>query len=99
VKACNERASAYNLQFLVPLDENEVIGIAKSIAKWTHRKFDNKSFEAYIKKTHSKEIQSIRGIKSGLSRRKGSIEEESPWVAMGISRRKYFYDKKNNEKL
>ncbi|WP_205419030.1 primase C-terminal domain-containing protein, partial [Klebsiella pneumoniae] len=35
LQACYERASAYNLQFALPLDENEVMGIAKSIAKWT----------------------------------------------------------------
>ncbi|MCF2742496.1 primase C-terminal domain-containing protein [Klebsiella pneumoniae] len=30
LQACYERASAYNLQFSSPLDENEVNGIAKS---------------------------------------------------------------------
>jgi hypothetical protein len=31
----------------VPLDENELIGIAKSIAKWTHANFSNEAFKAY----------------------------------------------------
>ncbi|MCF2313299.1 replication initiation protein, partial [Klebsiella quasipneumoniae subsp. similipneumoniae] len=39
LQACYERACAYNLQFARPLDENEVRGIAKSIAKWTSNKF------------------------------------------------------------
>ncbi|MCP5904493.1 replication initiation protein, partial [Klebsiella pneumoniae] len=47
LKACHERASAYNLQFAAPLDENEVNGIAKSIAKWTREKFSEESFLRY----------------------------------------------------
>ncbi|MCV5580528.1 primase C-terminal domain-containing protein, partial [Escherichia coli] len=39
LQACYECASAYNLQFALPLDENEVMGIAKSIAKWTECNF------------------------------------------------------------
>jgi len=35
LQACYERASAYNLQFELPFNESEVMGIAKSIAKWT----------------------------------------------------------------
>ncbi|WP_320410067.1 primase C-terminal domain-containing protein [Candidatus Williamhamiltonella defendens] len=33
LKACYERDSAYDLQFDAPLDENNVNGIVKSIAK------------------------------------------------------------------
>lgn len=61
LKACYERASAYNLQFSSPLDENEVIGVAKSIAKWTNGNFTKESFDDYIIKTHTKDVQSIRG--------------------------------------
>ena len=94
LQACYERACAYNLQFARPLDENEVRGIAKSIAKWTSNKFSPEEFSKFVDITHSSEIQSKRGKKSGQSRRKGSLEEIKPWVAMGISRRKYFYIKK-----
>ncbi|MCV5707806.1 primase C-terminal domain-containing protein, partial [Escherichia coli] len=44
LQACYERASAYNLQFALPLDENEVMGIAKSIAKWTECNFSKDLF-------------------------------------------------------
>ncbi|WP_190323863.1 primase C-terminal domain-containing protein, partial [Enterobacter asburiae] len=64
LKACYERASAYNLQFAAPLDENEVIGIAKSIAKWTSSHFNETSFKEYVKRTHTKIMQSSRGKKS-----------------------------------
>lgn len=91
LQACYERACAYNLQFISPLDENEVMCIAKSIAKWTSKSFSENSFNNYKKRTHTKEIQSYRGIMSGKSRRVSSLEELTPWVTMGISRRKYFY--------
>jgi len=46
-------ASAYNLQFSAPLDENEVNGIAKSIAKWASSKLSEESFSHFVKKTHT----------------------------------------------
>ena len=49
LQACYERASAYNLQFALPLDENEVMGIAKSIAKWTECNFSKDLFLEYVK--------------------------------------------------
>jgi len=97
LKACYERACAYNLKLLVPLDDNEVKGIAKSIARWTSRYFNESSFVDYINMTHSSKVQSLRGKLSGVSRRKGSLEEKKPWDDLGVSRRKYFYDKKKRE--
>ena len=92
--ACYERAYAYNLQFDSPLDESEVKGIAKSIAKWTSNNFTEVSFERFVINTHNTEIQHQRGLKSGASRRKGSVEESKPWVELGVSRRTYYYMKK-----
>ena len=60
LEACHARASAYNLQFASPLDEKEVSGIAKSIAKWTSDKFSEELFNAYVKKTHTPKLQSLR---------------------------------------
>jgi len=94
LKACYERASAYNLQFSAPLDEKEIHGIAKSIAKWTFINLTESSFNDFVRVTHTSDVQTLRGIASGKSRRAGSLEEKSPWISMGISRRKYFYDKK-----
>ncbi|MDN4326148.1 primase C-terminal domain-containing protein, partial [Citrobacter freundii] len=96
LRACYERANAYNLQFAAPLDENEVNGIAKSIAKWTKSKFSEETFGAYVSRTHSSEIQSVRGKKSrGGGRPKGRISIASdaslkPWVNLNISRSKYY---------
>jgi hypothetical protein len=101
LQACYERGRAYNLQFPTPLDDAEVMGIAKSIAKWTVHHFSKESFDDYVKRTHSSEIQSVRGrvggkISSGGGRKKSlsSQESESPWVNLGISRRAFFYQKK-----
>jgi hypothetical protein len=103
LQACYERASAYNLQFSAPLDENEVNGIAKSIAKWTQSILSKSSFSAYVEATHSSEIQAQRGRVGGKKskgggrpKNKNSIDVNKPWVNMNISRRTYFYRKKNN---
>ncbi|HDR2315420.1 replication initiation protein [Enterobacter asburiae] len=91
LQACYERASAYNLKISVPLDENEVRGTAKSIAKWTHLKFTQDSFPEYVLKTHTNEIQSLR---SNKSKEAGRPCLGNPWEAMEISRRTYFRYKK-----
>ncbi|WP_200856457.1 primase C-terminal domain-containing protein, partial [Klebsiella pneumoniae] len=103
LQACYDRASAYNLQFSAPLDDSEVKNIAKSISKWTLSNFSDDGFKNYVLRTHSSEIQSLRGKKGGVKSRGGrrkqdpcSQESEKPWVKLGVSRRTYFYNKKNN---
>ncbi|HBW7018105.1 TPA: replication initiation protein [Klebsiella pneumoniae] len=86
LQACHERASAYNLQFASPLDVNEGNGIAKSIAKWTYYNPTKKTFELFIKNTHSQKTQSIRGKKGG----RPSLS--SPWVSLGVSRSTFFLE-------
>jgi len=93
LQACYERASAYNLQFAAPLDENEVNGIAKSIAKWTSKNLNQISFEKYVEITHSADIQAKRGRKSKGGGRKitaNSERQTMPWVSMGISRATFY---------
>ena len=75
------------MQFSSPLDGNEVIGIAKSIAKWTRANFSEDTFSDYVFRTHSSEIQSLRGRKSKGGGRP-SLNEV--WVDLGVSRRTYF---------
>lgn len=102
LQACYERASAYNLQFAAPLDENEVTGIAKSIAKWTIKNFSLDTFESYILRTHSSDIQSARGKKSrggGRKKEPASISSEKPWLSMGISRSTYYRNKSRSNSL
>ncbi|WP_114447049.1 replication initiation protein, partial [Klebsiella pneumoniae] len=93
LQACYERASAYNLQFAAPLDDNEVNGIAKSIAKWTSIKITESSFKEYVEKTHTSDIQSLRGKKSkggGRPFNPESLTSKKPWLSMGISRSTYY---------
>lgn len=101
LQACYERARAYNLQFASPLGENEVNGIAKSIAKWTVVNFSSDSFNEYVKKTHTTEIQRKRGSVGGRKSRGGgrridvnSERNIKPWDDMGISRTTYYERKK-----
>ncbi|EJC7774030.1 replication initiation protein [Escherichia coli] len=99
LQACYERASAYNLQFAAPLDENEVTGIAKSIAKWTTKKFDKCSFDNFVKNTHTSIVQAKRGILGGkISRGGGRPSLGEPWISEGISRRTYFRRKKQSKR-
>jgi len=106
LQACYERASAYNLQFTLPLDENEVMAISKSISKWTHSKFTQESFDDYVNKTHTQKVQANRGRKGGAISKGGgrpiSIHSErnlKPWLAIGIGRTKYYKMKKKEVKL
>ena len=96
LKACYERTCAYNLQFSAPLDDNEVTGIAKSVSKWTFREMTESSFIEYVTRTHSHEIQSIRGKNGGRKSRGGGRPKSvgEPWLAMGISRSMWYRKKK-----
>jgi len=67
--------------------------IAKSIAKWTHLKFNEEMFIDYVARTHSSNIQSVRGKRSsggGRPKDEKSERQTMPWLTMGISRRKYY---------
>jgi len=100
LQACHERANAYNHQFIQPLDEKEMSGIAKSIAKWTYNKFTQDSFSKYIMATHLSKIQSWRGSRSKGGGRKLSETSErqvEPWVTLGISRSTYYRRKNKSE--
>jgi len=100
LRACYERAAAYNLQFTSSLDEHEVMGIAKSVAKWTHYRFNQDSFENYVIRTHTSEIQKKRGevggkISRGGGRPKGSvnvgsINSQKNWEDVGVSRSTFY---------
>ena len=91
LQACYQRACAYNMQFSAPLDENEVMGIAKSISKWVITEFSDDSFKEYVTSTHLPEIQSRRGRKSKGG---GRPSLGTPWIKLGISRRTFFRNKK-----
>lgn len=98
--ACSERAAAYNLQFDSPLSDTEVLSIAKSIAKWTSSKITEASFQQFVAKTHTSELQSKRGaISKGGGRYKDINSNESlkPWEDLGVSRSTFY--RKNLGKL
>ena len=74
-----------------PLPYSEIKSLARSIARWCWRWLHGRQAD-YIALTHTSKIQAIRGQKSGESRRRGTLLEDDrePWVAMGISRRKWY---------
>ena len=67
----------HNRRFPRPLRLAEVRSTSYSVATWVWSRFD-----------HSPDKQSERGIKSGVSRRKGTPleDDQRPWESMGISR-------------
>jgi hypothetical protein len=66
------------------LDDKKVKVIANSISKWTHANCSDVAFRECVLKTHSPEIQSIRGRKSKGEGRSKMVDES--WKDMGISR-------------
>ncbi|AJX33052.1 replication initiation protein [Burkholderia oklahomensis] len=65
--------------FEVPLPYSEVKSIARSIARWTWRRFTDEAFSA---------IQAARGQRGGRPRT--TTRNGQPWVTAGISRATYY---------
>lgn len=70
--------------FDVPLSFGEVKAIAKSVAKWTWRRFNDARFSA---------IQSARGKRGG--RPKTRTKNGNPWAEIGVSRATYYRQRKS----
>ena len=84
------QCSAVNNQFRLPMQHNEVKGIAKSIARWVWKR-DPHCYAMFI------ERQSMKGAIGGKKSKRGvkadSERSTKPWEALGISRRTYYYRK------
>lgn len=83
LNACETRALGYNVGGdRDPLEVQEVRHIAKSVANWTYRNFSPQSFEEYIARTHTSEIQAIRGVKGGKAKGKTYQDKRSQAIQM-----------------
>jgi primase-like protein len=76
-------ALGINLQFPQALKLGEVRAIAKSVARWTWRHFDDETFRAR---------QSFLGKRANAKRWAGHVSSEKarPWVTEGISRATWY---------
>ena len=86
------RCESVNMGFSQPMMTNEVMAIAKSIAKWTIVHFTPAGFSA---------SQASKGRKGGKCSTGGgrpidshSEAQQKPWEALGVSRATYFRRKK-----
>ena len=91
-----------NTSFSQPLQFNECKSISKSVSNWTWKNYkqrmDDASWHEYVAKTHTPEIQSRRGKKSGEVRYEGSNEQLKPWKKLGISRA-WYYRQRQEQKV
>lgn len=82
------RAQGLNT-YAEPLQHSEIKATAKSVARYTHRKFSPEGFSAW---------QAHQGRKGGKASKRGPEADSErtlkPWEAMGVSRRTY-YRRKN----
>jgi hypothetical protein len=87
-----------NQSFPVPLNFNELKGIAKSISGWTWKNYTgrkpDKDWQEYVRATHTPEIQSKRGKLGG--RPKTTTAEGKPWEVLGISRATWYRKNASN---
>lgn len=86
----NECVSLNN-QFTLPMNHNEMKGIAKSIARWVWKR-DPHCYAMFI------ERQSMKGKKSKRGAKPDSARSMKPWEALGLSRATYYRHKKNETK-
>lgn len=77
--AVRVRAQALN-QFQCPpgpLPNNEIQSIAKSVAKWVWRRITPTGWAQRVRRTHTPEIQAMRGLRSGEVRRQANEEKRA----------------------
>lgn len=99
LQCCTAKASEINQSFETPLPMAEVKATVKSVSKWVWQHFDvaasDRKHQERIKRTHTPEIQALRGLKSGAVRFQGSITATEPWKAEGVSRATWYRRQKS----
>ena len=81
------KALEINGDFAVPLDAREAYHVAKSVAKWVWKN-DADALKKFVAKQAFKGKRG--GLKSGETRRQGSVTEAAPWLSEGLSRATWY---------
>jgi len=76
-KAVFNYTNSLNQLFTIPLPISEVKSISKSISKYAWQNFTAESRQNLINRTHTSELQAIRGQKSGIARYKKSEDKRA----------------------
>lgn len=99
LNCCTAKAEEINRTFYEPLARSEIRATVKSVARWVWRNFDvaasDRRHKERIERTHTPEIQRLRGLKSGAVRFQGSITATEPWKAEGVSRATWYRRQKS----
>ncbi|WP_163650713.1 replication initiation protein [Modicisalibacter sp. 'Wilcox'] len=73
--------------FITPLPHKEVEAIAKSVARWTWKRFTPETFRDFVARTHTPEAQARRGTKKGKARRDEMMPRVLDLIGQGKSQR------------
>ena len=64
LQRCLTQVATYN-SFKTPMNIHQITSIAKSVAQYTFNRHFSESFSDYVARTHTSEIQAVRGAKGG----------------------------------
>jgi hypothetical protein len=97
VAACREWALERNGDFANPLDPREVWHVVKSVSKWTWRNMTLEGWRQFVAKTHTSEIQAIRGRRNRPEAQ--ADKGKNGGIASGVARLAASEDKRVSARL
>jgi len=88
-KAVFSYTNSLNQLFTMPLPISEVKSISTSVSKYCFKHFTKESRQNLIDRTHTSDLQAIRGIKSGIARYKKSEDKRASAKLLKVQGKTY----------